>query len=48
MYEKKTYTAPVLAVHGNVEDITLNCNYTNADSPSGNDNAYPGGGKPCS
>jgi hypothetical protein len=48
MNVKKTYTTPVLTIHGDVEDITQNCNYANADTPSGNSNAYPGGGAPCS
>jgi len=48
MKEKKTYTAPVLEVHGNVESITQHCNYHDADTPSGSSNAYPGNGLPCS
>jgi len=48
MNEKKAYTAPVLEVHGNVETITQNCHFLDADTPSGNSNAYPGGGLPCS
>ena len=40
--EKKEYTAPVLTIHGDVEDVTQNSSYANRDAPSGNNNsAYP-------
>lgn len=48
MNEKKSYNTPVLIVHGDVEKITQACNFNNADSPSGTNNAFPGGGLPCS
>ena len=48
MNVKKTYEAPVLTVHGDVEAITQACHFNNADSPSGTNNAFPGGGLPCS
>ncbi|MBC8094934.1 MAG: lasso peptide [Akkermansiaceae bacterium] len=48
MNEKKTYSAPVLTVHGDVEDITQQCHFANRDLPSGNaPSAFPASG-PCS
>jgi len=49
--EKKTYTSPRLTIHGDVEKITLNSTYTNADTQSGIGNTAfcvqgPGTGAP--
>ncbi len=38
--EKKTYVKPELTVHGDIEKITMSATAANADSPSGNDNAF--------
>ena len=41
MTEKKTYSTPVVTVHGKVEDITLAGSLTNSDVPHGiGPNAY--------
>ena len=41
---KKTYNTPELTIHGDVEEITLAANVTNADVPRGaNGTAYPPG-----
>lgn len=34
--QKKTYTEPILIVHGDVEAITQNGSLPNADVPGGN------------
>lgn len=40
--KKKAYLAPELTVHGNVEQLTLESNLANADTPSGvPDSAFP-------
>lgn len=38
MQAKKSYTAPVLTVHGDVTKLTLNGQQPNADAPNGNNN----------
>ena len=35
---KKSYTAPQVITHGNVENITLQGNVANADTPAGTPN----------
>jgi hypothetical protein len=40
MEQKKTYSAPELTVYGDVEEITQNGHMTNADSPTGINNAF--------
>jgi hypothetical protein len=41
MNEKKSYAAPVLTVHGDVEAITQSAGLVNSDMPSGpTNNAY--------
>jgi hypothetical protein len=40
--EKKTYNDPELTVYGNVEEITQGGVQANADTPTGNNNAFSG------
>jgi hypothetical protein len=40
MNEKKTYSSPVVTVHGSVEELTQASNHSGGDVPHGIGNAY--------
>jgi hypothetical protein len=44
---KKVYSTPQLLIHGDIEEVTQNCDKAGSDTPAGNNDAFPGGGQPC-